>query len=324
MNTADLLRAIRRARGLSQRELATTAQLPRSTIERIESPHPVQPTLTILERILHSAGYRLAILDDQGEVLELDADRFSYWDQGGRRFPAHLVPYKTPTRWRAMAGGGQGWWGYGHIAFDYFGDPKAPPYTFRRRMAAVTEFDAIVLAGGRATRMGGIDKPMQPVQGLPMLRHVLSAVSAAGLKVVVGHERAGVDGVVWTREEPAGSGPVAAVAAGLTRTTAEFVLVLAADLPNVAPAVPRLLAAMRQPCHAAVLHTNGRDNYLAAIWRRGALGDRLKTLPGLENAPMRALYDGSECIRVEDPAGWGRDVDTLSDLQRENLDDLSG
>jgi choline kinase len=41
-------------------------------------------------------------------------------------------------------------------------------------------FDAIILAGGRGTRMGGADKPGLVVGGQTLLSSVLAAAAAAG------------------------------------------------------------------------------------------------------------------------------------------------
>ncbi|PWU56748.1 hypothetical protein DLE60_25700, partial [Micromonospora globispora] len=43
----------------------------------------------------------------------------------------------------------------------------------------VTAYAAVVLTGGAARRMGGVDKPARPVGGRPMLHRVLAAVAAA-------------------------------------------------------------------------------------------------------------------------------------------------
>src|SRR5207253_721892 len=84
--------------------------------------------------------------------------------------------------------------------------------------AAVT-YDGIVLAGGRARRLGGVDKPALLVGGRSMLATAVAALGEACLVTVVGPEVTG--------------GPVAAVAAGLRDGTAAAVVVLAADLPFV-------------------------------------------------------------------------------------------
>ncbi|MDH0864307.1 molybdenum cofactor guanylyltransferase MobA [Mitsuaria sp. GD03876] len=36
---------------------------------------------------------------------------------------------------------------------------------------------ALILCGGRATRMGGVDKPLQPFQGRPLVAHVLERLA---------------------------------------------------------------------------------------------------------------------------------------------------
>ena len=156
-------------------------------------------------------------------------------------------------------------------------------------------FDAIVLAGGAARRLGGADKPMLEVDGTPMLARVLDAVSAAQARIVVGPPRSIGDAVTWCQETPPGGGPVAATAAALPLTTAPVIVLLAADLPWIAPAVAPLLAALRPSVDAAMLRTGDRSNYLAAAWHRRAL--------------IAALD------RVADP-GWGEDCDTWPDLAR--------
>ncbi|MCO1616920.1 NTP transferase domain-containing protein [Micromonospora sp. CPM1] len=97
----------------------------------------------------------------------------------------------------------------------------------------MTGYAAILLAGGAARRMGGVDKPARAVGGRPMLHRVLDAVADADQRIVVGSSGPLPRGVRTAREEPPGGGPVAATAAGLAwldpGTTT--VAVLAADLP---------------------------------------------------------------------------------------------
>ncbi len=69
--------------------------------------------------------------------------------------------------------------------------------------------------------------------------------------------------MVWCQEQPAGAGPVAALAAGAARTSAAYVAVLACDLPFVHAAVPVLLTALstRPGADVAVLvDPDGRRN----------------------------------------------------------------
>ncbi|MFC0100654.1 molybdenum cofactor guanylyltransferase [Micromonospora marina] len=97
----------------------------------------------------------------------------------------------------------------------------------------MTGYAAILLAGGAARRMGGVDKPARAVGGRSMLHRVLGAVADADQRIVVGSSGPVPEGVRTTREEPPGGGPVAATAAGLALLDpgTTTVAVLAADLP---------------------------------------------------------------------------------------------
>ena len=176
-------------------------------------------------------------------------------------------------------------------------------------------FDAIVLAGGAARRLGGADKPMLEVDGTPMLARVLDAVSAAQTRIVVGPRRSIGDAVTWCQETPPGGGPVAATAAALPLTTAPVIVLLAADLPWIAPAVAPLLAALRPSVDAAMLRTGDRSNYLAAAWHRRALIAALDRVADPRGASMRTLVAAATVADVADP-GWGEDCDTWPDLAR--------
>jgi molybdopterin-guanine dinucleotide biosynthesis protein A len=183
-------------------------------------------------------------------------------------------------------------------------------------------FDAIVLAGGDARRMHGADKALLSVGGARLLERVLAAVSGAGRSIVVGPHRdirapADPCRLMWRREQPAGGGPVAAVAAGLEAVTAARVVVLAADLPWIAPAVPVLLAALDGDAGAdaaCLADADGRINYLAAAWRTTALRRALDVIDNPAGASMRALSSVAALRTVPDPDSWSRDCDTWDDL----------
>ena len=181
----------------------------------------------------------------------------------------------------------------------------------------ILPFDAVVLAGGAAARLGGADKPGLDLDGRPLLAHVLDAVAAAQRRVVVGPPRDVPPGVLLCRESPPGGGPVAALAAGIVHTSAPSVVVLAADLPRIGPAVDRLLAGVEAGnVEAAILvDRNGRLNPLAAAWRRSTLLAALAREPPSGRA-MRRLLAGVPLLLITDEDGWSLDCDTQADLDR--------
>lgn len=182
--------------------------------------------------------------------------------------------------------------------------------------------DAVVLAGGRASRMRGVDKTAILLDGRTLLDHALAAVAAAGHVVVVGPQRTVARPVSWAREEPAGSGPLAALAAGLSRlarisTVDGLVAVLAADQPGVTAAtVARLRAAVSEVddggVDGAVLVADGRRQWLTGVWRTGVL--RAAMPERVAGAPLRALFGGLDVAEVPAVGREGRDVDTPEDL----------
>jgi molybdopterin-guanine dinucleotide biosynthesis protein A len=177
-------------------------------------------------------------------------------------------------------------------------------------------WDALVLAGGQARRLAGADKPALLVGGRTLLDRAVDAVAAAGRVVVVGPRRPLDHQVEWCREDPPGGGPVAAIAAGLPHTTAEVVVVLAADLPSVAPAVPVLVRTLAESGAdvAMLADTTGRANHLAAAWRRAALASALAATAQPHGAAVRSLLVDATVVLVPDEAGWGRDCDTWDDV----------
>ncbi|MGW0563508.1 NTP transferase domain-containing protein [Streptomyces sp. NPDC003016] len=168
-----------------------------------------------------------------------------------------------------------------------------------------TAYDAIVLAGGAAKRLGGVDKPGVRVGGRTLLDRVLGACRGAGTTVVVGGRRATVRPVEWAREKPVGGGPLAALDAGVRRTTADSVLVLSADLPFIGSGtVQRLLGALEESGREAALlvDAGGRDQPLVAAYRAEPLRRELALLAtehgSLFGLPLRLLTGELALTRV--------------------------
>ncbi|MET9910891.1 NTP transferase domain-containing protein [Streptomyces sp. NPDC006476] len=192
--------------------------------------------------------------------------------------------------------------------------------SYERSDVPGTSYDAVVLAGGAARRLGGADKPGLRVGGRALLDRVLAACADARSTVVVAEPRPTPRPVLWAREDPPGGGPLAALGAGLRHTTADPVVVLSADLPFLeAQTVRRLLAVLRASSADGALLTDadGRDQPLVAAYRAPALGRALAALSaehdGLTGLPLRRLTAGLDLTRVPDPVA-SFDCDTWDDL----------
>ncbi|MFZ2174634.1 MAG: NTP transferase domain-containing protein, partial [Rhodococcus sp. (in: high G+C Gram-positive bacteria)] len=177
---------------------------------------------------------------------------------------------------------------------------------------------AIVLAGGRATRMGGVDKPAMVVGGRRMLDTALDAVCGCERVVVVGPRRGDLDtGILQTQENPPGSGPVAGICAGLEALDAAAdsrVVLLASDLPFVrSTTIDALVAALDGADTAFAVDESGRLQFLLSAWRIGALNERVRVLGDAVNQPMKALVP-DDFVTV--PVSGVTDCDTLDDVEQ--------
>lgn len=185
----------------------------------------------------------------------------------------------------------------------------------------MTAYDVIVLAGGAAKRLGGADKPGVRVGGRALLDRVLAACDGAARTVVVGDRRATARPVLWTREVPQGGGPLAALGAGLKLTTAEYVLVLSADLPFLGPGtVDALLAAAGELGSEGALCTDpdGHDQPLVAAYRAEPLRRELALIAteygSLTGLPLRILTAELELARIDAGPDAAFDCDTWDDI----------
>ncbi|WP_329533295.1 molybdenum cofactor guanylyltransferase [Streptomyces sp. NBC_01450] len=188
-------------------------------------------------------------------------------------------------------------------------------------------YDAVVLAGGAARRLGGADKPGLRVGGRPLLDRVLTACATATTTVVVAEPRGTARPVRWAREDPPGGGPLAALDAGLRHTSAEHVVVLSADLPFLDEAtVRRLLDALRtgnapegpaKPDGVLLTDPDGRDQPLVAAYRADALRRELAALAAahgeVTGLPLRRLTAALDLTRIFDPVA-SFDCDTWDDI----------
>lgn len=189
-----------------------------------------------------------------------------------------------------------------------------------------------MLAGGHARRLGGVDKPGIRLGQRSLASAVVRAALQAGASrvVVVGPDRpelavelaaelaeAGGAELEFTRERPAGAGPVPALRAGLDLTTEPWLLLLAADLPFLTAAALRDLVRAASPAGGAVVTDDqGHPQWLVSCWRatdvRAALASYTgNSLRGLL-APLPRV-DVAAAAEPGKPPYW-LDCDTPEDL----------
>jgi molybdopterin-guanine dinucleotide biosynthesis protein A len=170
---------------------------------------------------------------------------------------------------------------------------------------------AIVLAGGAARRFGGVDKMALELAGVAVLDRVLGELPARCEIVVVGPERTVSRAVRFVSEDPAGGGPVAALAAGLDAIAAASTYLLAGDLPFLTRAVLETLAAAVEDHDGAMaVDASGRDQPLLSCWKVSRVRAALPREPsGVGLSRTLGILDIARAPLPGHPPAWW-DCDT--------------
>jgi molybdenum cofactor guanylyltransferase len=96
---------------------------------------------------------------------------------------------------------------------------------------------AVILAGGSATRLGGIVKPKILVNGLPILERILSALEGLFHEIIIAtntpEEFADVRNCRFTSDEIKNAGPLGGIHAAMKFASADAVFVFGGDMPYI-------------------------------------------------------------------------------------------
>ena len=186
---------------------------------------------------------------------------------------------------------------------------------------ASPNFAAVLLAGGRSSRMGS-DKASLVIDGQPLWQRQLATLRALSpCELYVSGRRDGPyagAGVEIIEDASPGLGPLSGIAAALRRAESPLVLILAIDMPAMTPA---FLTKLLQ-CGAAIVPESARYfEPLAAIYPRLALPIAEKMLSEGERSMqhfIRRLVDAG-LVRVRPVAdadlGCFQNVNERHDLK---------
>ncbi|WP_035373592.1 molybdopterin molybdotransferase MoeA [Pseudoduganella violaceinigra] len=192
---------------------------------------------------------------------------------------------------------------------------------------------ALILAGGRGTRMGRVDKGLQPFRGSTLAAHILQRLAPQVASVTINANRNlgayGALGVAVLQDELAGyEGPLAGLQTGLRHCPTELLLTAPCDSPF-------LPADLAQRLYDA-LHAQGADLAVASTLEADESGAtrtqlhpvfclvRKSALPALDaylrtgSRRMDGWYPSIKVAEVlfHDAAAF-RNINTLEELQRE-------
>jgi molybdopterin-guanine dinucleotide biosynthesis protein A len=181
----------------------------------------------------------------------------------------------------------------------------------------LTSFTAVVLAGGQAARMGGVDKASIELDGRSLLEHALDAVLDASEVVVVGDPVPTDRPVTFVREDPRHGGPVAGLLAARDVMLREvpMIAVLAVDMPRVTTGTFRRLTEAAAGRDGAILVDPDVRRQLAFVVDRARLDEVSPPLEERHGAPVHRLLDQLDLVDVPALGLEWRDIDSWTDLR---------
>ena len=190
------------------------------------------------------------------------------------------------------------------------------------------DITALILAGGRGSRMGGLDKGLLPFRGTCLAGAVLDAVRSQVGAVVVSANRnlddyARLGAPVVRDSLPGFQGPLAGILAGLEQASTPYLLTLPCDGPFFGPdLVARLSAALTAAAaEVAVAHDGERLQAAYALVRRDLAPDLRSAIEAGERK-TQAWYRTRDWIQVDfaDHPEWFLNLNTPEDYRRSGLE----
>ena len=162
---------------------------------------------------------------------------------------------------------------------------------------------AIVLCGGRSTRMGQ-DKGSLPLGDESMLARITRILKGISGDVIVVGRRDQHPTTVHDAIED--QGPLAGIAAGLAASTSDTNIVVACDMPLINPAVVQRMLTLIDDHDACVAIIDGHASALCGVYR-SRVAEVAQALLGSGERRVMRLLDQIKTKRVD--AALFRDID---------------
>jgi molybdenum cofactor guanylyltransferase len=178
--------------------------------------------------------------------------------------------------------------------------------------ATATQNAAIILAGGRSSRMGRA-KALLPFDGQPLIAHLVTTLQARFAEIVVvaapGEELPALP-VTVVRDQVAHQGPVGGLCYGLSAIASDAAFVTSCDAAFLDTRLIEYLMAQLPGHDVVVPHWEGRPQPLHAVYRKSVVPLLQAQLAHGELRPVYLFekvptcHVGEEDIRGIDPEGW--------------------
>ncbi|HEU0029094.1 MAG TPA: molybdenum cofactor guanylyltransferase [Kofleriaceae bacterium] len=192
------------------------------------------------------------------------------------------------------------------------------------------DVSALILAGGRATRLGGVDKRELVVEGRTIFERQLAVLLPRLAEIIVSSPKP-IPGYRTVTDVVADAGPLSGIAAGVAAAATPWLFVVAGDMPYIdGPFVDLVLSHLDDadtlPIDAVGIRIGGLPEPLVCVLRcatcapvlaaRLARGDR-KASRLLTDGELRVRWIEEPVLRAVDPELRALfNVNTPDDLTR--------
>ena len=179
----------------------------------------------------------------------------------------------------------------------------------------------VVLAGGRATRMGGADKGLQLLDGKPLWRHVAEALSPQVTNLAISANRnlerwyeSGYP--VYSDTLSDFPGPLAGMLSVMQQTESEWFLFCPCDTPFIPSFLAERFLQQKKTAPVVWVYDGERDHPAIALMNRCVMPDLVAYLAAGERRVMAFMRNsGGHRVDFSDARPAFINVNTLDDLQ---------
>ena len=180
----------------------------------------------------------------------------------------------------------------------------------------------IVLAGGKGSRMGGVDKGLQPLRGKPMVEWVLARFTPQVSEIIINANQnvqvyAKYEHRVVSDQIGGFAGPLAGLQAGLNAAKHPLVVTVPCDSPFLPPdLVSRLIGNLGEN-DLAVAKTGDQAHPVFALMKR-EVRESLEAFLASGGRKIDAWYAALKVVEVtfDDEADAFRNINTREELDR--------
>ena len=180
----------------------------------------------------------------------------------------------------------------------------------------------IVLAGGKGSRMGGVDKGLQPLRGKPMVEWVLARFAPQVAEIVINanqnvptYEKYGHR--VVSDQIGGFAGPLAGLHAGLNAAKHPLVVTVPCDSPFLPEDLVGRLRGSMKDHDLAVAKTGDQAHPVFALMKR-EVRESLEAFLASGGRKIDAWYAALKVVEVpfDDEADAFRNINTMDELKR--------